>query len=82
MSNIDLCNYIWDLEESEVLDLFMRLKNYMSESKVEITENGLISGLDVMAHSNGDSSYLVGNCSLDTTHKYICDETPEAVLEY
>lgn len=60
----------------------MRLKDYMSENKVETTENGLISGLDVMAHSNGDESYLVGDCSLDSTHKYICEETPDSVLEY
>lgn len=82
LSNIDLCNYIWGLEESQVLDLFMRLKSYMLENKVETSENGLISGLDVMAKSNGDSSYMIGGCSLDSTHKYICEETPEAIFEH
>ena len=82
LNNIDLCNYIWGLEESEVLDLFMRLKDYMLENKVENTENGLVSGLDVMAHSNGDSSYIVGGCGFDSTHKYICDETPDAIFAH
>lgn len=33
-----------------------------------------------MALSNGDQNYVVGDCSLDLTHKYICEDTSGDIL--
>lgn len=46
----------------------MSLKDYMPE---DVIKNG-VSGMDVMELSNGDGKYVVGGCSMDDTHKYIC----------
>jgi len=46
----------------------------MPEDKIEETDNGRVTGLDVMALSKGDENYLVGNCDFDSTHKYICGD--------
>lgn len=51
-----------------MLDLFMSLNDYMPEDAVE---NG-VSGMNVMELSNGDQKYVVGGCSMDSTHKYVC----------
>ncbi len=56
----------------------MSLKEYMPEDEVK---NG-VSGMDVMALSGGDEKYLVGNCSMDSSHKYICDDTTEDILPH
>jgi len=54
----------------------------MPEDKISTTSNGNINGLDVMALSNGDPNYQVGDCDFDDTHKYICSDTYEEVLEH
>ena len=41
-----------------------------------------VSGLDVMALSRGEERYRVGNCSMDATHKYICEDTTGDILPY
>ncbi len=35
-----------------------------------------------MALSKGDKNYLVGNCDFDSTHKYICGDVSNEILEY
>ncbi len=47
----------------------------MSENQVIVSENGVVSGLDVMALSNGNKDYFVKDCDLN--YKYICEETSE-----
>lgn len=56
----------------------MSLNEYMPEDEVK---NG-VSGLDVMELSNADEKYIVGGCSMDKTHKYICEDTTGDILPY
>lgn len=77
-TDLQLCDYIWGLEDQEVLDLFESLQGYMREDEVK---DGM-TGMDVMTRSNGEERYQVGNCSFDLTHRYICEETTGDILPY
>jgi predicted nucleic acid-binding Zn ribbon protein len=35
-----------------------------------------------MSLSSGDQAYSIGNCSLDLTHKYICEDTSDDIMEH
>jgi predicted nucleic acid-binding Zn ribbon protein len=75
----ELCEALWGLEDNEVPPIFESLNAYMRE---DVVGEGRASGLDVMALSGGDERYQVGGCSLDLTHKYICDDTTGDILPH
>lgn len=58
LSNVELCDYLWNLNSTQVDNLFEKMGNYSLEN---VTINR-ISGLDSMAPFDGDSRYLVEGC--------------------
>lgn len=80
-TNNELCHYLWKMPLDEVKAVYMEMNTYELENITHVTPNGVTSGMDVMQLSNGDPAYAQAGCALSLTHKYLCEETTDTMLQ-
>lgn len=71
-----------DITEEQFHSIYNRLGNYELENVQYNNSNGVNSGLDSMTPYDGDISFSVPGCSLDSQYKYLCEDTTDNIQEH